>query len=208
MDVGDLDLDNHRVYIKGRKKSHRVRSVRFIRPELVIPTLRAYLQQRGIDHKDPKNRDKPLLLSDRGNRLSYQRLYEIVRRYREAIAKPDLSPHWLRHGFVVWNKKHGVPAEITAMQIGDTIKTTQEIYSHYSQSDVDQVYDKIQGKIQEDDKATISPIDEIEELKEGKKALEKRLKKLEEEMTVMKDIKELREGLEKVAKAGKGSNGS
>lgn len=184
LNVEDLDLKNHRVYVNGLKGSHKVRSVRFIRPELVIPTIRAYLQKRGIDLGNPGDRGKePLVLGKNGQgRITYEPMREAVKRLGGAIGKPDLSPHWLRHGFVVWNKVHGVPPEITARQIGDTVQTTTMVYSHYSQSDVDRVYDEIQGRVPEEDKAVKNPIEEIDELREMNRGLEKRLEEQDERL--------------------------
>lgn len=186
---GDFDFANWRVYIRGLKGSHEVRSVRFIRPELVIPTIKAYMKQRSIDTKNPKHRKKTLIISNRGGKMSYTRLREIVGKYANVIGKPDLSPHWFRHGFVVWNKYHNVPAEVTAMQIGDTIKTTQDIYSHFSQADVDRVYDKMEGKREELDNEK-DPIDIMEDMIIENRALRERMERLEFEFDTLKKIKE------------------
>ncbi len=205
MDVGDLEFNKHRVRIKpleGLRKlktGPKVRSVRFIRPELVIPTLRAYLTQRGIDpdRVTEKQRKEPLLLGERrknDKRLGYPGVHKIVKDLGKCISKPDLSPHWLRHGFVVWNKVHGVQPEITAMQIGDTVATTTKIYSHYNQSDVDRVYDELQGKATPEDIKNKDPLDMIEELQESNKNLETRVMEMETRLAPMNAfIQELRD---------------
>jgi len=195
LNVGDLDLKNQRINVKGEKRSHKVRSVRLIRPELVIPTIRAYLKQRGIDADNPSYKDKkqPLVLNKFGTkRVNYTTIHRVIKELGKVIGKEDLSPHWLRHGFVVWNKEHGVPAEICAIQIGDTYETTVKIYSHFSQSDVDRIYDQIHG-YSEDEKKFKNPIDEIEELKEINKDLERRINKLEQKIELLTKLTTLEE---------------
>jgi len=181
MNVGDLDLANERITVDGLKGSHRRRRVRFIRPELVIPTVRAYLQQKGIDsvHLSKEQKEEPFILNKNKKRIAYSGLRKVVNNLGTAIGKDDFTPHWLRHGFVVWNKVHGVQPEITAMQIGDTVETTTRIYSHYNESDIDRVYDEIQGKIKEDEPSVRNPIDEVEELKIINIRMEERINKLE-----------------------------
>jgi len=189
--VGDLDLRNKRVFIRGLKNSKRVRSVRFIRPELVIPLIKGYLRQRGIDPDNPAHKDEYLIVSNRGRRMSYSRLREIVRKYGKAIGKEDISPHWFRHGFVVWNKIHNVPAEVTALQIGDTIRTTQEIYSHFSQVDVDRVYDQLEGVVEPARREEKDVVEYVEELQVKNEILSEKLQELERELHTLKLVKEL-----------------
>jgi integrase len=190
LNVGDLDLKNHKINVRGVKKSHRVRVVRLILPEVVTPTLRAFLKRRGIDYNNPSSEDKkkPLLTTKNGKRrITYEIIRNTFRKLGGAIGKEDLSAHWLRHGYVVWCKKQGIPPEITARLIGDTVKTTVDIYSHYSQDDVDRVFAKLDGNLPELESKEKSPIDEIGELKEHNKALEGRIKKLENIVTKLFD---------------------
>lgn len=202
--VGDLDLDTHRLNVRGLKKSHKIRSVRLIRPELCVPTITAYLAQRGVSPDNPKDRDKQLLVGTLyGEPLSYEILRRIVHRYGKRIGKPDLTAHWFRHGFVVWNKEHGIPAEVTAMQIGDTIKTTMEIYSHFSQADVDRVMDELEGKAPRAEREK-DPIDEIEELKESNKDMRHRLEEMEKQILDSKLLGKLEVYEQRLAELEKG----
>lgn len=190
IDVGDLDLKNERVSVKGLKGSHKIRRVRFIRPELIIPTLRAYLESRGIDPDNPTAQQKkePLIMTERKQGIKYMGVLYTVSKLGKVINKPDLSPHWLRHGFVVWNKVHNIQPEICALQIGDTIKTTVEIYSHYTESDVDRVYDEIQGKISEDKTTNKNPIDEIDELKADNNNLRLEMEELKVQQKIVMKV--------------------
>jgi integrase len=189
LDIGNLDLDNQKINVRGVKLSHRVRVVRLILPELVIPTIRAYLKQRGIDYDNLSAEDKkqPLILSNKTKgRVTYDLIRNVFLKLRKSTGNPDLTGHWMRHGYVVWCKKQGIPPEITAKLIGDTVKTTVEIYSHYSEDDVDRVFSKIDGNLLEPDFKDKSPLDEIVELKEQNKGLLKRLDEMEKDFELIK----------------------
>ncbi len=192
LNVGDIDFKNRKVNVKGLKGSHKIRRVRFIRPELVMPTIKTYLLQRGInaDNISPKQMKEPLLLSrKKKERLTYSGVRKCILKLSSVIDKPDLSPHWLRHGFCVWNKENGIPPEITAMQIGDTVETTVRIYSHFSESDIDRAYDKLEGIEQEvDPQEEKDPIERVDELEEINKNLEERIDELAAQQTTMNDI--------------------
>lgn len=183
LQIGDLDLDNEKINVRGLKGSNEIRRVRLILPELVRPAVRDYLKQRGInpDKITKAQRKEYLMLGMRGGKLAYTRLWENVSKLGETIGKPDLSPHWLRHGHVVWCKVHGIPPESTARNIGDTVETTMKIYSHYSEDDRDRDFDKaMKGEaLAPGDK---NPLYEIEELKDKNETIEEKNKELEERM--------------------------
>ena len=192
LNVGDVDFQNRKVNVKGLKSSHKIRRVRFIRPELVVPTIKTYLLQRGIDVKNigPEQYKEPLLLSrKKKERLTYSGVRKCILRLGAVIDKPDLSPHWLRHGFCVWNKENGIGPEITAMQIGDTVETTVKIYSHFSEMDIDRVYDKLEGIEREaDPQEEKDPIERVDELEEINKTMENKINELEAQQSTINDL--------------------
>lgn len=167
LNVGDIDFKNGRIKVKGLKGSHKVRSVRLTRPKTTLATVNAYLERRGINIKNitSKQREEPLILSERGGRLGYEGLKYLIKIIGSKTGKDELTPHWFRHGFAVWNKIEGISIEVCAMQMGDRPETVARIYSHFSQSDVDREYDRIQGKTKEV-KVSVDPMEQVDELQE------------------------------------------
>lgn len=193
LNVGDLDLSNEKINVRGLKGSHEVRRVRLVRPELVEPTVKAYLQQRGINIEKPTKEQlkEPLFVGYQNKRFTYKQLLVNVSKLGESINKPDLTPHWLRHGHVVWCKVHGIPPESTARNIGDNVETTMKIYSHYSEDDRDRDFDTAMNGETGDKQTYRSPIEEIDELRIVNKNLEETISELKAEQSiVMKVLKE------------------
>ena len=189
LDVGNLDLQNERINVPSIKEGRKIRRVRLIRPELVIPTVRSFLEQRGINPDKPtKEQLKEPLIKGYKGRLTYKQLWENIQKLGPTIGKPDLSPHWLRHGFAVWNKVHGAGVEVCAMQMGDTPETVAKIYSHFSESDIDREYDQIQGRISGDKPANKNPIDEIDELKADNNNLRMELEELKTQQNIVMKV--------------------
>jgi integrase len=189
LNVGDVMFDEGKVKVRGLKGSRKVRVVRLLQPATVLPTLRAYLKQRNIDYSRLDNGEKklPLFVDDRtkSKRLAYDGLVSIIYRLREVSGHEDLTAHWFRHGYTVACKRLGIPPEITAMCLGDTVGTVVRVYSHYDHTDVDQWFDKAEGKVAKLLPEEKNPIDEIGELKEHNKVLENRLREIEAQNSVI-----------------------
>jgi integrase len=196
MNVGDVLFDEGKVKVRGLKSSRKVRIVRLLQPATVLPTLKAYLKQRNIDYTQLDNGQKklPLFVDDRtkSKRLAYDGLVYVIYRLREVSGHEDLTAHWFRHGYTVACKRLGIPPEITAMCLGDTVGTVVRVYSHYDHTDVDRWFDKAEGKVAKLLPEEKNPIDEIGELKEHNKVLENRLREIEAQNSViMKALEKL-----------------
>jgi integrase len=192
LNVGDLVLNEYKINVKGVKGSHRVRRVRLVIPKDIIPTITGYLQQRGInpDSITESQKKEPLLISKKtGDRIGYQTIKLVIKALGPSINKSDLTPHWLRHGHVVWCKISGIPAESTARNIGDRVETTMKIYSHFTEDDRDRDFDLAEGKGEE----KIIFKDTLEELEEQQiinKTLEETVSKLAAQQEIILKVLE------------------
>jgi len=81
---------------------------------------------------DRKNSDY-LFLTVHGNRMSRQRIWQMLKRYiRAAGIKKEVSPHTLRHSFATHLLQRHVSLRVVQDMLGHSNVVTTEIYSHLS----------------------------------------------------------------------------
>jgi integrase len=198
LNVGDVDFKRGKIKVQSVKKGKKIRTVTFIEPDYIIPLLKNYLKQRGMNPKKLLLEDKkePLILArgkSTGKRITWSAVrglsYKIRGLYPELS---DLTPHWFRHGHAVWCKMDGMPVDLCAIQLGNTPQTCSEIYSHFSEVDVDK-YFRERDQTREESSEYVDPLSEVENLKRQNKELEDRLKLVEQVLMDFKEFKELKE---------------
>ena len=184
IDIGDFDFSKGReiVKIKGLKSSAKVRLTPIIFPDSVFASLSRYLEDRGIDFKNPtpKQQKEPLFLAEKKpfGRLQYAGLYDLITRFRTITGHPEISPHWFRHSYCVWAKINGVPVDDVARAIGDTPETASKIYSHFGTDDMIRSFGKAQGVKVEKLPENIDLLDEFQKMR----------KELDEHKEIIADI--------------------
>lgn len=129
LDVLDIDLATHTAIVTG--KGNRQRLVPMGSYALAATT--RWLEDRPSLRK-PGDDPGSLFLSARGNRLSRQAVWRIVRRWgKEAgIREERLSPHVLRHSAATHMVEGGADLRTVQELLGHASLTTTQIYTKVS----------------------------------------------------------------------------
>ena len=132
LNTGDLDLDAGTVTIVTASKSRKVPigsalSVALVRdyldkaqPVLARADVGATLAQEGV---------AALFLNHRGQRLTRQGFWLILKRYAERAGLGDVSPHTLRHSFAAQKLMSGTDMRDLQMVLGHASISTTQVYA-------------------------------------------------------------------------------
>jgi integrase/recombinase XerD len=131
LDVADLELENRAAYCSTRSNKQR----RLPISGRAIPHLEAYLERgRPSLLKDPE--EHALFLNHRGQRLTRQGLWLIIKGYVEAAGLDTaVTPHTLRHSFATHLIDHGAELKDVQRLLGHANISTTQIYAEVHQAD-------------------------------------------------------------------------
>jgi integrase/recombinase XerD len=138
LDVGDLDLQAGVVSVVGRGRSRRVP----IGSQAGLQALSDYLEQGRPALKAPRNdgstladRDEQaLFLNHRGQRLTRQGFWLILKRYARLAGISEVSPHTLRHSFAAEKLNSGADVRDLQYVLGHASVSTTQVYARIAQS--------------------------------------------------------------------------
>lgn len=122
LDVDNLDLDGATVRCNGKAGRQRIVPLR----PTAVTALRSYLDD-GRNRISPSD-DPALFLNHRGNRLTRQGFWLILKSYAERAKIDDLTPHTLRHSFATHALKHGVGLRDVQHMLGHVSISTTQVY--------------------------------------------------------------------------------
>jgi integrase/recombinase XerD len=135
LNVGDVDSAGTSVSIVSRGKTRRVP----ITDKTSVEALRDYLQngRPRIAPSDDRNGDdaQALFLNHRGQRLTRQGFWLILKRYAKSAGLDEISPHTLRHSFAAQKLKGGANMRDLQQILGHANISTTQVYGRIGQPD-------------------------------------------------------------------------
>ena len=138
LDVVDINLEDGDVRAFGKGRKERLIPVH---PQ-AVKVLEAYL--RDVRPKLACNNDeKALFLNRRGERLTRQGFWQILKQYAKAAAiTSPVTPHTLRHSFATHMLNGGADLRTIQELLGHANIATTPIYTHLTSEYVRQTYEK------------------------------------------------------------------
>ena len=136
LDVGDVDLEEGVVRARGKGSKERVVPV----GSAAVSAVRAYLQ-RGRPALVRFGTESHLFVNFRGQALTRQGLYKIVRRHAVSAGLGErMSPHTLRHTFATHLLAGGCDLRSVQEMLGHADVATTQLYTHLSSQRLKDVY--------------------------------------------------------------------
>lgn len=131
LDVSDVSLASGTVRVRGKKTSGKERVIPI--GERALDALRTYLNRGRLQLvRDPEER--ALFLNHRGQRLTRQGLWLIIKHYVEEVGiSEDVTPHTLRHSFAAHKLSQGKSLQDIQKLLGHANISTTQVYQHVGQ---------------------------------------------------------------------------
>jgi integrase/recombinase XerD len=139
LNVNDVNLDEGYIRCMGKGSKERIVYMHPVSKE----TLATYIKEtRRKFH--PLKEEQGLFLSRRGDRLTRQWVWSII---KNCAKKADIdpsrtTPHVLRHSFATHMLRRGAPLRHVQELLGHASITTTQVYTHLTQDQVREEYDK------------------------------------------------------------------
>jgi len=126
LDVDDVNLASNTLrVVRPKDNAERIVPIH----ERAIEPLREYLERARIQHPQ----EPALFLNHRGNRLTRQGLWLIVKHYvREVGISEDITPHTLRHTFATHLVEKKADLEYVQELLGHANISTTQVYTQVS----------------------------------------------------------------------------
>ena len=136
--VGDVDLEDGVLRARGKGSKERLVPI----GSQAVDAVRRYLE-RGRPALAKGRPVTPLFLNFRGDGLTRQGLYKIVRRHAATAGLADrMSPHTLRHTFATHLLAGGCDLRSVQEMLGHADVATTQLYTHLSSQRLKDVYFK------------------------------------------------------------------
>jgi integrase/recombinase XerD len=137
--LDDLDLESGTVRCVGKGTKERVMP---LYPK-AIESLRDYLENGRSALLGNNRQERTLFLNPRGEQLTRQGLWLIIKGYAREIELEDrVTPHTLRHSFATHMLDGGAGLREVQRLLGHANISTTQIYTHVSRDRLRQVYDE------------------------------------------------------------------
>ena len=138
LDLGDIDIKNGFVRPFGKGKKERMVPVY---PQ-AAQSVDAYIKEVR-PHFVHSSTEKALFVNQRGERLTRQGLWQILKGYAKNIGlEKQVKPHTLRHSFATHMLNGGADLRSVQELLGHANISTTQIYTHLTSEHVRQAYDK------------------------------------------------------------------
>lgn len=133
LNVSDIEFENHMgtVRVKGKKVNSREREVPISGSALDV--LKNYVRH-GREQLIHDPNEEALFLNNRGQRLTRQGLWLIIKHYVETVGiSTEVTPHTLRHSFAAHKLSQGKSLQDIQKLLGHANISTTQVYAHINQ---------------------------------------------------------------------------
>jgi len=137
LNLDDIIKDDGCVRCFGKGKKERIIPV--------VPAMLAVQEyvEKGRPHHTANSKEKALFLNRRGERLTRQGLWQILKRYvKSADLGEAITPHTLRHSFATHMLSGGADLRSVQELLGHANISTTQVYTHLTTEHVRSTYDK------------------------------------------------------------------
>jgi len=134
------DLDTKEGYVRCFGKGHKERIIPIHRQ--ATATVEEYLRESRtrLTHDDT---EKALFLNRRGERLTRQGLWQILKGYAKAAElDKEVTPHTLRHSFATHMLNGGADLRSVQELLGHANISTTQVYTHLTTEHIRRTYEK------------------------------------------------------------------
>ena len=139
MSVTDINLELGFISCFGKGNKERVIPL----GENALEFIQEYIETTRPLLLKGKLREKTLFLNNRGNSMSRQGFFKILKNYgRQAGIKKEFSPHTLRHSFATHLLENGADLRSVQEMLGHADIGTTQIYTHLTVKHIKKVYDE------------------------------------------------------------------
>jgi len=138
LDLADIDIEGG--YVRCFGKGHKERLIPIYRQAALV--LKEYLTE-ARPHLVRNSEEKALFLNRRGERLTRQGLWQILKGYaKEAGLEAQVTPHTLRHSFATHMLSGGADLRSVQELLGHANISTTQVYTHLTTDHIRRVYEK------------------------------------------------------------------
>ncbi len=138
LDVGDVDVQGG--YVRCFGKGHKERMIP-IYPQ-AAQSVKEYVEQVR-PHIVRSLEEKALFLNLRGDRLTRQGFWQILKGYaKSAGLETEITPHTLRHSFATHMLNGGADLRSVQELLGHANISTTQVYTHLTSEHVRRTYEK------------------------------------------------------------------
>jgi integrase/recombinase XerD len=134
------DVDTEGGYVRCFGKGHKERLIPIHRQAVLA--LKQYLSE-GRPHLAHNSEEEALFLNRRGERLTRQGLWQILKGYaKSAELGVEITPHTLRHSFATHMLSGGADLRSVQELLGHANISTTQVYTHLTTEHIRRAYEK------------------------------------------------------------------
>jgi integrase/recombinase XerD len=137
LNSGDVDISNGFVRCFGKGHKERIIPIH----ERAARAVDEYLKK--VRPRLVRGRNEPaLFLNARGERLTRQGLWQILKDYAKAVELKGITPHTLRHSFATHMLSGGADLRSVQELLGHANISTTQVYTHLTTDHIRRAYEK------------------------------------------------------------------
>ncbi|MBQ8475752.1 tyrosine recombinase [bacterium] len=134
LDIKNLDISKKSIKVFGKGSKERLVPIN----KKCAALLNNYLKKRKVIALKYNSKNN-LFLDDKGNPVTRQKVYKIIKKQGELINR-NISPHTMRHSFATHLLENGADLRVVQELLGHSSIVTTQLYTHISKKALRDVY--------------------------------------------------------------------